>query len=437
MKVKKLISLMLAGTMTLGMLTGCGGSGTADNSGAAAGDAAKAGDSAGGVQISFWNPFTGDDGKTMSAIVEQFNQENGEGITVTVQTMAQDDYYAKLPVTISSGTDVPDVAILHIERLPYYSKKELVQEMDADIAEMGLTNDDFISATWNASVQSDGKRYSVPLDTHPNVMFYNRAILTELGYTEDDLNGLDGVKFLEMCEKAKENGYYGIGFYYPSMSSVFYSMLKQFGGNLIAADDPTKAAFNNEAGVKAAEWVRDLLDAGYATNVAGDHVSVFKQGKSLFCDDGIWSSAGMAAIDGLDWGEMFLPQVGETGAVWASSHQLCLMTQKNPDEAKRAAAVTFIKYLSDHSVEWAKAGQVAARIDVLKDPAFGELPWAFAADQLEWFSYMPTEVTAGCFTDAINPVLVDYYNGVLTDTQAALDTAAKNGEDQAKLLLEE
>lgn len=145
----------------------------------------------------------------------------------------------------------------------------------------------------------------------------------------------------------------------------------------------------------------------------------------------------MAAIDGLDWGEMFLPQVGETGAVWASSHQLCLMTQKNPDEAKRAAAVTFIKYLSDHSVEWAKAGQVAARIDVLKDPAFGELPWAFAADQLEWFSYMPTEVTAGCFTDAINPVLVDYYNGVLTDTQAALDTAAKNGEDQAKLLLEE
>ena len=145
----------------------------------------------------------------------------------------------------------------------------------------------------------------------------------------------------------------------------------------------------------------------------------------------------MAEIEGLDWGEMFLPQVGETGAIWASSHQLCLMVQKNADANKRAAAVKFIKYLSDNSIEWAKAGQVAARIDVLEDPQFAELPWAFAADQLDWFSYMPTEVTAGCFTDALNPILVEYYNGTTPDTQTALDTAAKNGEEQAALMMEQ
>ena len=432
MKVKKLISLLLAGSMMLGTLVGCGGSSSQESS--SEGTAATESE---GVEISFWNPFTGDDGKTMAAIVEKFNEENEDGITVTIQTMAQDDYYAKLPVTISSGTDVPDVAILHIERLPYYSSKGLVQEMDADIEEMGLSADDFISATWDASVQSDGKRYSVPLDTHPYVMFYNKDILTELGYTEADLEGLDGDTFLDMCEAAKESGYYGIGFYYTGMSSVFYSMLKQFGGNLIDADDPAKAAFNDEAGVKAAQWVKDLLDAGYATDVAGDHVSLFKQGQSLFCADGIWSSAAMAEIETLNWGEMFLPQVGDTGAIWASSHQLCLMTQKNEDPAKRAAAVEFIKYLSDNSIEWAKAGQVAARIDVLEDPEFGELAWAFAADQLDWFSYMPTTVTAGSFTDALNPVLVEYYNGTTSDVQEALDTAAKNGEEQAALVMEE
>lgn len=431
MKVKKLISLLLAGSMLLGTLAGCGGSDSQESS--SEGTAAESE----GVEISFWNPFTGDDGKTMAAIVEKFNEENEDGITVTVQTMAQDDYYAKLPVTISSGTDVPDVAILHIERLPYYSSKGLVQEMDADIEEMGLSADDFISATWDASVQNDGKRYSVPLDTHPYVMFYNKDILSELGYTEEDLEGLDGDTFLEMCEAAKDSGYYGIGFYYTGMSSVFYSLLKQFGGNLIDADDPGKAAFNDEAGEKAAQWVKDLLDAGYATDVAGDHVSLFKQGQSLFCADGIWSSAGMAEIETLNWGEMFLPQVGDTGAIWASSHQLCLMTQKNEDPEKRAAAVEFIKYLSDNSIEWAKAGQVAARIDVLEDPEFAELPWAFAADQLDWFSYMPTTITAGSFTDALNPVLVEYYNGTATDVQDALNTAAKNGEEQAALVMEE
>ena len=218
MKVKKLISLLLAGSMMLGTLVGCGGSSSQESS--SEGTAATESE---GVEISFWNPFTGDDGKTMAAIVEKFNEENEDGITVTIQTMAQDDYYAKLPVTISSGTDVPDVAILHIERLPYYSSKGLVQEMDADIEEMGLSADDFISATWDASVQSDGKRYSVPLDTHPYVMFYNKDILSELGYTEEDLEGLDGDTFLEMCEAAKDSGYYGIGFYYTGMSSVFYS----------------------------------------------------------------------------------------------------------------------------------------------------------------------------------------------------------------------
>ena len=323
MKVKKLISLLLAGSMMLGTLVGCGGSSSQESS--SEGTAATESE---GVEISFWNPFTGDDGKTMAAIVEKFNEENEDGITVTIQTMAQDDYYAKLPVTISSGTDVPDVAILHIERLPYYSSKGLVQEMDADIEEMGLSADDFISATWDASVQSDGKRYSVPLDTHPYVMFYNKDILTELGYTEADLEGLDGDTFLDMCEAAKESGYYGIGFYYTGMSSVFYSMLKQFGGNLIDADDPAKAAFNDEAGVKAAQWVKDLLDAGYATDVAGDHVSLFKQGQSLFCADGIWSSAGMAEIETLNWGEMFLPQLMASAETAKNGFDVLLL-QKN------------------------------------------------------------------------------------------------------------
>ena len=50
---------------------------------------------------------------------------------------------------------------------------------------------------------------------------------------------------------------------------------------------------------------------------------------------------------------------------------------------------------------------------------------------------MPTTVTAGSFTDALNPVLVEYYNGTTSDVQEALDTAAKNGEEQAALVMEE
>lgn len=444
MKLKKVLSIVLAAAMILSCLSGCGSKSASNEAAVTEAPAAETKEATASettpaetteakepVDIVFWNPFTGDDGKYMSAIVDQFNAENEEGITVTIQTMASDDYYSKLPIVISSGTDVPDVAILHIERLPYYSSKGLIQEMDADIAAMGLTRDDFINATWDASTQSDGKRYSIPLDTHPYVMFYNKTILSELGYSESDLDGLTGDKFLEMCEAAKGAGYYGMGFYWSGMSSVFFSLLKQFGGDLIDPNDPSKAAFTSDAGIKAAEWVKNLQDKGYTTEPGGDHVSLFKQGKVLFCADGIWSSTGMNEIDGLDWGEMFLPQVGEKGAIWASSHQLCLMKQENQDEAKREAALTFIKYLSDNSINWAKGGQVAARIDVLNDPEFAELPWSFAANQLDWFNYMPTVTTAGSFTDALNPILVEYYNGNISDAKTALDQAASYGEEKA------
>jgi|GEM_PF-222204 len=447
MKLKKAFSIMLTTVMALGVLSGCqkaennvgskkSESNTTVNSNSVVENKSSVRIKE-STEVVFWNPFTGDDGKYMAEIVDNFNNENNDGIKVTTQTMAYDDYYAKLPIAISSGTDVPDVAILHIDRLPYYSSKALIQEMDSDIADMGLSSDNFIKATWNASVQADGKHYSVPLDTHPYVMFYNKTILRELGYSESDLDGLTGEKFIEMCKKAKDAGYYGIGFYYPGMSSVFFSLLKQFGGDLINPDDAGKAAFNSDSGIKAAEWVKDLLDKGYATKPGEDHVSLFKQGKSLFCADGIWSSTGMNEIDGLEWGEMFLPKIGEKGAIWASSHQLCLMTQKTPDEAKHKAAVTFIKYLSDHSINWAKAGQVAARIDVLKDPEFSKLPWSFAANQLDWFSYLPTVTTSGSFTDALNPVLVEYYSGNIEDAKTALDTAASNGEEQAANVLKQ
>jgi extracellular solute-binding protein family 1 len=388
------------------------------------------------IELNFWNPFTGDDGKSMTALVNKFNEENDLNITVSVQTLAYEDYYSKLPVTITSGVDVPDVAILHIDKLPYYSAKGLIMEMDEDIKNMGLNQSDFIEATWKASTQKDGKRYSLPLDTHPYVMFYNKKILKELGYSEGDLENLNGTKFLEMCNKAREKGIYGIGFYYPGMSSVFYSLLKQNGGEFIDSSNPTKAQFNGEAGIKAAQWVKELIDKGYATDVAGDHVSIFKKGESLFCADGIWSSAGMAEIEGLEWGEMFLPKVGSKEAIWASSHQLCIMKQKNEDKVKHEAALKFIKYLSDNSIEWAKAGQVAARLDVLKNPEFKSLPWGFTADKLNWFTYLPSEVTTGSFLDALNPTLVEYYSGTITDAKEALNKAAKSGEEQAALIVE-
>lgn len=435
----KRLSLILASALIVtSVLSGCGGAKTASET--AAGTTAAAGEtqastaapaSTEAVKLTYWNPFTGDDGKFMAKIVDNFNKENGGKIEVSIQTMVSDDYYAKIPVAVNSGTGVPDLAICHVDRIPYFVSKGMMNPMDDEISKMGLKAEDFIPSTWNAGIQKDGKRYSLPLDTHPFVMFYNKTMLKNLGYTEDDLKDLKKDKFMEMCKKATTGSNFGVGFIYGWMTPVFFSFLSQEGGKLVSGDDPSKALFNSAEGVKAMQDVMDIINAGVANKAGSDHVAQFKQGKSLFCVDGIWSSSGMDAQKGLDWGEMFLPQFGAKGGEWANSHNLVEFKQSKVDQAKVDATRTLIKYLSDNSLEWAKGGQVPARISVLQSQDFRTLKWGFAADKLDWFSYPDAVVTAGNMSDALGPVLTDISSGKEKDIQAGLDKAAKAAEAKA------
>ena len=48
-------------------------------------------------------------------------------------------------------------------------------------------------------------------------------------------------------------------------------------------------------------------------------------------------------------------------AVWAQSHQFSLPKQSDNSEERRAASLKFIEWMTAHSVDWAKAGQIPAR----------------------------------------------------------------------------
>ncbi len=80
-------------------------------------------------------------------------------------------------------------------------------------------------------------------------------------------------------------------------------------------------------------------------------------------------------------------------AVWGQSHQFALPRQGNPDAEKRAAALKFVQWMTQHSVDWAKAGQVpahnAARAEALSssDPALKKLNvWA---SELPYVAFIP------------------------------------------------
>ena len=66
-----------------------------------------------------------------------------------------------------------------------------------------------------------------------------------------------------------------------------------------------------------------------------------------------------------------------------------------PERRKKAWA--FIKYLSDHSLDWAKAGQCPVRLNVLNSPEFKEqCPGQYQASrQLDYVTYEPQSPVIG------------------------------------------
>lgn len=157
-------------------------------------------------------------------------------------------------------------------------------------------------------------------------------------------------------------------------SMTVQSLLWQFGGELFNAD-ATAVTWADEPGVKAMTWFTDLVKNGHSPGkIAQDaDIIALQNGKTAFNWNGIWTINTLKEKTSLKWGVAPLPNIGGTKAAWAGSHQFVLPTQKARDENKQTAARVFLNWVSQQSLEWAKAGQVPARNSVRDSAEFKAL----------------------------------------------------------------
>jgi multiple sugar transport system substrate-binding protein len=99
-------------------------------------------------------------------------------------------------------------------------------------------------------------------------------------------------------------------------------------------------------------------------------------------------------------------------------------SQAQKDPNKLQASKAFISYISDHSIDWAKSGQVPARTSVRETPEFKALEvQSIAAQELEFVKFPPAvpgigEVTTPTFELAVNEAVLGKKS-----PKAALDEA--------------
>lgn len=381
--------------------------------------------SAQGVSFEMWSPLTGPDGDEMSALAARFSEESG-GVTVT--HVAQPEYIQKLEAA-AAAQQLPAMTVVRAVNVAQLAERNVLKPFGEEA--LAVLGADFGSQvpenTWAAG-EYEGNRYSIPLDVHPLVMYYNKDLFAAAGLEEPGTEPMTREEFEAALTALEESGVtpISIGTAFQG-ATLFQSLIKQFGGALVS-DDGTTVTFNSDAGVQALTYVNDLKQK-YTPEVSGPgdpEVQLFKQGEAAIVVHGPWWISDLQQLPFTGFAP--LPQIGDQYAVWAGSHQLGLTSD---DPAQQAAAACWIRWLSENSTEWAKAGQVPVRNDVRESAELAELaaPIAAVAPSIDNAILLPqVALIEGALWDAFGPAVDAVLMGEATDIKAALDDAAANSQ---------
>lgn len=328
------------------------------------------------VEVDFWTVFTGEDGVNMDQLVTDFNTAN-PGIKVNHMKMDASDLYTKAPLAVTSGEGVPDVAVIHAERIAQFVEDGLVMPFDDVLANGDFAADQYMSAGWDLG-EINGSRYSLPLDVHSWVMYVNLDLLADYDLDtpvlEDGILTWDEVKAVSEKAIVDENTGLALTWNRPYLLSMYY----QLGGEL--TEDGNIATLNNEKFIKVLNDLQEMHDAGL-TSVDGDDPfhGLFVAGMAVFCPEGIWMNNGLKEAP-FNYAMTIFPQYdAENVKFWASSHQFVEFKKETSPE-KQAAIATFLQYVRDNSLLWAEAGQTVASLKLLEDPTYQDMKQAFLAD---------------------------------------------------------
>jgi len=390
---------------------------------------------AGPVNLTYWTPLSGGDGDYMKAMVDAFNASQ-EDIKVEMLNFPSAEYYTKLRTAVASKQG-PDVAIAHTSKLPELIPANAMESLDDVAEEAGIDWNSFNPNILNALI-SEGKHMAVPLDTHAQIMFYNKKILRDAGLLDanDKPNippGPDG--FLQYLRDIKSKVPADVMPFATTSAGnqpfwTWWSLYSQANGQLIS-EDGTKAAFNNEKGLAALQLLETMIKEQLWPMNIKNGGEIFNSGKAALSINGVWYVGVTEKVPDLEFGVMPVPQIYDKPAVWGDSHTLFVPTQAKDDRAKLVAAAKFANYLADNGATWAQAGHVPSKPAALESPEFKALP--YRADYVElasYVSYLPLHEKTFAIGEMLKANFTLMTNGQVT----AKDILAQSEKDANDLL---
>ena len=368
------------------------------------------------TEIDYWSVFTGGDGAVMQGMVDAFNASQDE-VHVNHTPMTADDLYQKIPLTVQTGTGIPDVAVVHIERIPNFVDKDMLYPYDMElVAQAGIVPENYNQAAWERT-DIDGEHYGIPLDVHGYITYINKDLFDKYDLNEFVADGyLTFNDIRALGDKARAAGYTGQIFDLGWMRAQMLGYYAQLSEGHKLTDDGVNLSLDKDAMKKAMETMKSLYEDGYTTKKTDDYSSMFYGGELLVWSEGIWMKA--AVVDaGVNF-EMYPAVCFEpsTCKEWMSSHNFVQFADEERTEEEDLAVAKFINFMGENSLTWAKdAGQVPAHVSLNAVEEYASMPQAFLSDpervdELAIYYYLHW----GLFDTAFSRVGWDFVDGTIS-----------------------
>jgi multiple sugar transport system substrate-binding protein len=319
---------------------GCGGSSGSSSSGP--------------VKVVVWHGYEDVEGKALKDAANRFNASH-PGIKVEVQNYGNADYALQKVLTAIRGGSYPDIAYLYGSYAAKIASSDTAVDLTSLTQQPSINWDDFWPAERQA-VQVDNKIVGVPALVDNLALVYNKKLFDQAGlsYPTADWTWSD---FEAAARKLTDPSAKQFGWAYVNDASEdtvwrFDALLWQAGGDILTPDG-THAAFNSDAGIRAATLLQHMAAVDhsvYLDNGNGNYANLFNSGKIAMLYTGPWDLSGFPDVN---YGVQVLP--GDQNHQTISGPDQWVMFD-NGNERKKAAW-TFLSWFTsaEQAMKWSLA----------------------------------------------------------------------------------
>ena len=355
---KRILALLLAGVMALG-LAACG-NGSQGNSESPAPSGETGGSSSSAVELNLWSFNVGGfaEASNWEPIIAAFNEQNPD-IKITVTPINYQDGDQKLTSAITAGTG-PDIIFEGPERIVgNYAREGLM----VDLSDLWETGGSDIAEGISSVSQLDGTYYMYPLSVAAHCMAINYEAFKAAGalqYIDEETRTWTTDNFVKAMEAVRDAA--AAGTININTPGIIYcgaqggdqgtrALVNNLYSDYFVNEDGTAYTANSENNVKALKLLQDMVNNGSmsanASFAAADELQAFANQTCAvsFC----WNYANYtqyaAQTQFTPFAMAFPSDDGKPELEMAGPYGFGVFNNK--DEAKIEAAKKFVQFVCD------------------------------------------------------------------------------------------